>query len=201
MATNATTWRSRSPPMFFLLVFALSISFWLAGAFAGRQLLPSIPVGALMFVCPVIAAVFFVYRENKIVGTTELLKRSLDFKRITAKVWYVPIIFLMPGVMVLSYAWMRLTGVALPAPQFPVMWGGVMFVAFFVVALGEELLVGICHRPNAVSLGRTASQHSLGVGVGRLAHRTVNAGSPIASMDRLVVSLNGRGAGTYRLAL
>ena len=25
------------------------------------------------------------------------------------------------------------------APQFPVMWGGVMFVAFFVAALGEEL--------------------------------------------------------------
>ena len=54
---------------------------------------------------------------------------------------------------------------------------------------------------DAISLGRTASQHSLGVGVGRLAHRTVNADSPIASMDRLVVSLNRRGAGTYRLAL
>ena len=32
------------------------------------------------------------------------------------------------------------------------------------------------HAQDAISLGRTASQHSLGVGVGRLAHRTVNAG-------------------------
>ncbi len=47
----------------------------------------------------------------------------------------------------------------------------------------------------------TSSQHSLGVGVGHVAHRTVSAGSPIAGMDRLVVSLHGGVAGSYDLAL
>ena len=45
------------------------------------------------------------------------------------------------------------------------------------------------------------SQHSLGTGMGRLALRAVAAGSPIAGMDRLVVSLHGGVTGAHRLAL
>jgi hypothetical protein len=36
--------RRRSPLKFFLLLFGLSVPFWLAGALAERQLLPGLPV-------------------------------------------------------------------------------------------------------------------------------------------------------------
>ena len=135
----AITSRRRSPLKFFLLVFALSIPFWLIGAVTGIELLPGLPVAALMFVCPVTAALILVYRENKTAGLTALLKRSFDYKRIRAKVWYAPILFLMPSVMVLSYGLMRLMGSPLLVPQFPVLVALGMLVAFFIAALGEEL--------------------------------------------------------------
>jgi len=53
------------------------------------------------------AAAILVYRTNGRVGVVALLKRSFDFKRVRAKIWYVPTILLMPGIMALSYAVMR----------------------------------------------------------------------------------------------
>jgi membrane protease YdiL (CAAX protease family) len=105
----------------------------------GRHLLPGLPVAALMFVCPVIAALILVYGQNKTAGVMALLKRSFDYNRIGSKVWYAPILLLMPGVMVLSYGLMRLTGLRIPTPQFPVLATIAMFLVFFVAALGEEL--------------------------------------------------------------
>jgi len=54
----------RSPLKFFLLVFALSIPFWLIGAVTPLQLLPGLPVSSLMAFCPLIAASILVYREG-----------------------------------------------------------------------------------------------------------------------------------------
>jgi uncharacterized protein len=102
-------------------------------------LLPGLPISSLMFICPVTAALIFVYRENRTAGVTELLKRSFDYKRIRAKIWYVPIILLMPGVMVMSYGLMRVMGVPVPNPRFTVLAALGLFLAFFVAALGEEL--------------------------------------------------------------
>src|SRR5262249_40892910 len=93
--------RSRSPLPFFLLVFALSVPFWLIGAVTKLHLLPSLPVSSLGAFCPLMAASILVYRENKTAGVTELLKSAFDYKRIRAKVWYAPIALLMPGVMAL----------------------------------------------------------------------------------------------------
>jgi hypothetical protein len=47
-----------SPLVFFLLVLALSLPFWLLGAVTEARLLPGLPVSALMFVCPATAARF-----------------------------------------------------------------------------------------------------------------------------------------------
>jgi len=55
-------------------------------------------LAALMFVCPATAALMLVYGESNSAGMIALLKRSFDYKRITAKIWYAPIILLMPGV-------------------------------------------------------------------------------------------------------
>jgi hypothetical protein len=129
----------RSPLKFFLLVFALSMPLWLIGAVASLQLLPGLPVSSLMAFCPLIAASILVYREGKLTDVIELLKRSFDYRRIRAKVWYVPTVFLMPGIAVLAYGLMRWLHFPLPAPQFSVLSTLGMFLAFFVAAIGEEV--------------------------------------------------------------
>jgi len=136
--TNVST--NKSPLIFFLLVFALSIPLSLAGTVIGLELLPGLPVSSLVVAfCPLIAAVILVHGENGVVGVTRLLKRAFDFKRIGAKVWYAPIVLLMPGVMVLEYGLMRWMGSPIPIPQFPIWAPLALFVASFVAALGEEL--------------------------------------------------------------
>lgn len=129
----------RSPLKFFLLVFALSIPLWLIGAVTPLQLLPGLPVSSLMAFCPLIAASILVYRENKTTGVTELLKRSFDYKRIKARIWYAPTILLMPGIAILAYGLMCLLQLPLPTPQFQVLSTLVMFFAFLIAALGEEI--------------------------------------------------------------
>jgi membrane protease YdiL (CAAX protease family) len=131
--------RSRSPLRFFCFVFALSLPFWLAGTLTSLQLLPALPVSALAFLCPVTAAAILVSRENTSGGVKELLKRAFDFRRIKAKIWYVPIILLMPCIMVLSYSVIRLMGVPIPAPPFSPRTILALFMVFFIGAVGEEL--------------------------------------------------------------
>ena len=131
--------KNRSALTFFGLTFALSIPFWIAGAVTKLQLLPAIPISALGVVCMVGAASILVYRENGLASVLVLLKRSFDFNRVTAKIWYLPTILLMPCVMVSSYVVMRLMGVALPAPQVSFVATLILCVVFFIGALGEEL--------------------------------------------------------------
>lgn len=70
---------------------------------------------------------------------TELLKRSVDFRRIRAMRWLVPVLLLMPGVNVVVYSLMRWMDMSVPALQFSAAAALLMCLAFFVGALGEEL--------------------------------------------------------------
>lgn len=129
----------RSPLNFFLLVFALSIPFWLAGTLSDMQLMPGLSVSALMTFCPMAAALILVHRQRRWTGVTELLRRSVDFSRVRSRRWYLPVLFLMAGVNVAVYGLMRWLDMPLPAPQIQVPAAALMFAAFFVGALGEEL--------------------------------------------------------------
>jgi membrane protease YdiL (CAAX protease family) len=131
--------RGRSPLRFFLVVVALSIPFAWLGAVTDLQLYPGIPVSALAFVCPVSAAALLSYRENGAAAVSALLRRAFDFRRIRAKVWYLPTVLLMPGVTVVAYGLMRALRSPLPTPLFPGSGAFVLFLAFLVAALGEEL--------------------------------------------------------------
>ncbi len=136
---NSTT-KNRSPVTFLLLVFAFSVPLSLLGTAIRIELLPGLPLIAVVVTfCPMVAALVLVYRENRSVGVIELLKRSFDYKRIKAKAWYVPMVLLMPGVMTLEYVLLRLMGSPIPIPQFPILTPLVMFFVFFFAALGEEL--------------------------------------------------------------
>jgi len=133
----------RSPTIFFLLVFLLSIPFWVAGPVVER-LLPdglsaTLPASALMVCAPLTAAVILVRRETGPGAAKELLKRAFDHVRIKRKAWYIPIFFLMPAMMVLQCGLTKLMGMPLADPQVPALMMPVSFAVFFVAALGEEV--------------------------------------------------------------
>ena len=88
--------RSRSPLTFFVLVFSLSVPFFWIGGVTDLELMPGLSVSALATFCPMIAALLLVRRESGTAGVWGLLKRSVDFRRITDKRWYLPILLLMP---------------------------------------------------------------------------------------------------------
>jgi membrane protease YdiL (CAAX protease family) len=120
-----------------VLVFALAIPFWLFAAWTGAQLFPGLPVSALMVVCPLIAASLLVFRSSGIAGVQALLRRAADVRRI-APIWYLPIVLLMPAVAIVSYGVMQVLGMPLPAPHVSLLTAVVLFLAFFVAAVGEE---------------------------------------------------------------
>lgn len=124
---------------FFLLVFALSVPFWLAGGMTQLQLMPGLSVSAFMTFCPAAAALILVHRYSASAGAIALLKRSIDFKRMGSKRWLVPILLLMAGVNAVVYTLMRWMEMPLPAPQIALPSALLMFLAFLVGALGEEL--------------------------------------------------------------
>lgn len=133
---------SKSPWPFFILGFILSVPFWIIGAIPNplSKIIPiDLPISALMFIIPITTALMLARKENKTDGMKELLKRVFDYKRITNKAWYIPVIFFMPAVMILSYGVMRLIGRPLPDPQIPFLMIPVFLIAFFIGAIGEEV--------------------------------------------------------------
>jgi membrane protease YdiL (CAAX protease family) len=120
------------------LVFALSVPFYVIGALSGRQLTADLPVSSFIWVCPVIAASLLAYREGGTAGVAALLKRGVDVRRITEKIWYVPILVL-PGIYVLTYGVMRMMGLPLPTVQFSLLAGLGWLVGYLLAAECEEL--------------------------------------------------------------
>lgn len=133
---------NRSLWLFFALVFILAAPFWLLGSLSNQGLLKglgiNLPFSALIFVCPIIAASILVYREEKMAGIRRLLQRVFDYKAIKPRLWYVPILFLLPVLYSLSYGVMRLMGVPLPAPLLSPLTLPILFVLFFITAACEE---------------------------------------------------------------
>lgn len=136
---NTTSVNRPFPLRFFVLVGVLTIPFWVLGAMANLELMPGLPVSAFAVVCPLLAAVILTYRENKMVGVKALLKRAFDFKRITAQVWYLPALLLMPLVTVVAFVVQRSTGTDVPDPHITLIPTLILFLVFFVSAIAEEL--------------------------------------------------------------
>jgi membrane protease YdiL (CAAX protease family) len=136
--SSAVALERRSLPAFFGLVFMLAVPFWVIGADIGNQLLPGLPVSALMAFVPAIAASLLVYREDHAAGVIALLRRAFDSRSIRPAIWYLPSLLLFPGAAIVSYVVMRLLGTPLPAPQFSLATALVLFVAFFLGGVGEE---------------------------------------------------------------
>jgi uncharacterized protein len=71
-------------------------------------------------------------------GIQRLSARVFDRKDIKNKLWYVPVLLLVPLIYLLSYGMMRLIGRPLPEPEISFVTIAVFFVVFFITAVGEE---------------------------------------------------------------
>jgi uncharacterized protein len=124
---------------FLVLVFALSVPFWLLGTTTHLELLPGLPVAALAACNPMIAAAILVYRENGRSGVAKLLRRSLDLRRVPSFLSCLPVFGIMPLVMTTSFLVARLAGPPVPDPRISLLPASLLVGGFFVAAEGEEL--------------------------------------------------------------
>lgn len=152
---------------FFLIVFGLSIPLWAIETTIDVKWLP---LGfqitdILAAFTPLIAAGILVYKEEGRVGINKLFGRILDFKRISKKIWYVPIIFLPFLMYALIYVVIRLLGFSLPN-EFYISFISipVLFMLFFVGAVAEETgYMGYAIDPMQERFGALAASILIGI--------------------------------------
>lgn len=133
MAKDSSFW------VFFLLIFLLSIPFWVIGS-TELPLPIRLPASAFIFVNPALAALFLSYRQYGSIGPRELLQKAVDYRVIKNKLWYIPIFLLTPSIYFLSYIILRLASLPLPDAieiRFDLL--PVFSLMFFVSGLLEEL--------------------------------------------------------------
>ncbi len=124
-------------PLFFGLVFLISLPiYYLASFVAGEMVML---VGLVLALAPILAGLILVFRENGSDGVKSFLRRSFDNKRITNKIWYLPILFFWPVLFSLASGVLSLMGETTPDPLFPILAAPILFVLFFIFALFEEL--------------------------------------------------------------
>jgi membrane protease YdiL (CAAX protease family) len=138
-ATQFAAKPGRSPAAFFLLVFALSVPLWWVGSLAPIQLLPGLPLSAITVLCPLIASLILVAFERGFSAVTAHLRRALDFRVIRKKIWYAPILLLMPATAALAYVAMRVLDLPLPSPALSISLLPALFLLFFLSGMAEEL--------------------------------------------------------------
>jgi membrane protease YdiL (CAAX protease family) len=157
---NATRPASKSPAAFFLLLVALGIPIIV---FANVEVFPNVPLFTFGALLPVTTALILSYRENKIAGMLALLQRAVDFKRIKSRIWYLPILFTWPFIVVLQCGLAILSGLPVSLPHFPV-WMPLIIAILFVAALGEELgWMGYVFEPMQDRFGALWASVLLGV--------------------------------------
>ena len=102
--------------LFFVLVFVISIPFWILDAVHPAEMLAGLPISALGAFAPTIAALILDFREGGFPKTGELLRSSFDFNRIHNKIWLLVALLISPLIAVLAHRSMQGAGVSLPSP-------------------------------------------------------------------------------------
>ncbi len=133
---------NKSPLKFFLIVYGLSIPLWILETMIDVKGLPlDIPITDIVAAfTPLMAACMLVHNEEGSEGVKKLLYRIFDYKRITKRIWYIPIIFLPFLIYFLIYLIIHFTGLPLPSQwHFSILTIPVLFVFFFLGAIAEEV--------------------------------------------------------------
>ncbi|MGW1682338.1 hypothetical protein [Saccharopolyspora sp. NPDC002376] len=105
-----------SPLVFFGLVFALGVPFWLLGESSDVRLPANLPLSALQVVVPGVAAALLICLSGGRV--LEFLRGIFDASKIP-RLWYLPALLLMPVITLISYV---LMGQPLPQPPITLAW-------------------------------------------------------------------------------
>jgi uncharacterized protein len=125
--------------VFFALVFAMSVPFYVLGATGGRLLgLAILPASALMVVVPITAALVLAFWKGGIDRIVARVRRELEPGGHLTAGWYMTALLFMPAAFVLMFGIIRLMGVEAPLPK--IVPGQVLFLflVFFIGAIGEE---------------------------------------------------------------
>ena len=124
---------------FFLAIFLLSAPLWVLGSAYQVELMPGLPISALMLLtCPIVAFAF-TWRNCGVREAGRLLLRVFDLGRFPSPIWYVLTLMLMPCVLAASYLVMQLVGMPLPEPQIAWQEAPILFGLFMIAAAAEEL--------------------------------------------------------------
>ena len=114
---------------------------------------------------PIIAAAILVHKEEGFFGVGELFKRIFDFKRITKKIWYVPIILLPFLMYLLIYLVLRVLGFSLPSEwHISFLSIPVLFCLYFLGSIAEETgYMGYAVEPMQERFGALAAGILIGI--------------------------------------
>ncbi len=161
---NNTTNSDKTPKnvtAFFVLTFVLTTPIYILAIFVPEME----NVAPLLFVfVPMISALILTFRENGSDGAKKLIKRSFDFKKITSKMWYAPILFMMPIVSLVVLWTLGFIGEALPETIFPPSMAPVLLPMFFIMALVEEVgWMGYAYDPMEERWNATRASLILGI--------------------------------------
>jgi len=126
---------------YFILVILLSIPFWILGAFVDiTNYIPiQLPISALMFLCPMLAAGILTTRYGKKGDLKILLNRIWDCNKIKNKRWLLVAILFVPALMVLTYLVMIILHYNLPKPEIKLSTTLIFAILFFIGSIGEEV--------------------------------------------------------------
>jgi len=138
--------------LFFIITFILTIPGYILCGLASKNILfpkeMAIPFLALSAIAPIGAAVILTCRKKKKGRIKKILKRSFDYKRIEKKIWYLPILLLVPFLFAIALGIMKFIGYSIPDPMFPIKAIPILFISFFIMALGEEIgWMGYAFKP------------------------------------------------------
>jgi uncharacterized protein len=130
----------RSPILFIVVIFVLSLPFYLFGNHSVLPKLFHIHAPAFIFasMLPGLVASLLLFRERGWDGVRDLGKNIIDYKRIRDRRWFIPILLIMPTTIAASYFLMPLIGKSIPDPHVSVLAAPVLFGIFFILAIGEE---------------------------------------------------------------
>lgn len=135
---DTTTTKPRSIRSFLLLLTALSIPLWILGTIYDVQIFPGLNLYQLPLAMSMVTALILIYRESGGAGVRTLLQRMYDFRKIRSKIWYLPILLVVPSIGFVEYWVLRFSGVIIPPPSFSfaVLFA---FISYFFMAYTEEL--------------------------------------------------------------
>jgi len=127
---------------FFGILLLISFLGWILTALTKQYIPEGLPINNIGFIlvfAPIIVAFILTYRDFGKETAKELVKRSFDYKQIEDKVWYLPILFLLPIVYFLSFELMILLGALTIENLITVGTTPLLFIVMIIFSIGEEV--------------------------------------------------------------